>query len=105
IVAGLCGAISIIIYRAIGPTEKRISLYGAGIVGALVVCGTLMIPQFEMPTGPQWFMLSGFGLFAALATILLIHATNHAPAALVGPTQYSQMLWAVLIGYLVFGDR
>src|SRR3546814_166334 len=103
--AGLSGAISIIVYRAMGPREKSISLYGAGIIGALLICGVLMVPAFTWPTLIEWMMLAGYGLFASLATILLMYATNHAPAAMIGPTQYSQMLWAVLFGYLVFGDR
>ncbi|MBP1846157.1 drug/metabolite transporter (DMT)-like permease [Rhizobium petrolearium] len=102
--AGLSGAISIIVYRAMGPSEKNISLYGAGIIGVLVVLGILMIPDFRWPTLPEWAMLAGYGLLAALATILLMYAAYYAPAALVGPTQYSQMLWAILFGYLIFGD-
>jgi drug/metabolite transporter (DMT)-like permease len=102
--AGLSGAISIIVYRAVGSSEKGISLYGAGLIGSLVVCGMLMVPVFEWPTAAQWLMLAGYGLLGALATILLMYATMNAPAALVGPTQYSQMLWAVLFGYVVFGD-
>ena len=102
--AGLSGAISIVVYRAIGHREKGISLYGAGVLGSLLVCGVLMLPGFAWPSALQWLMLAGYGLFAALATILLMYATAHAPAAVVGPTQYSQMLWAVLFGYLVFGD-
>lgn len=102
--AGLSGAVSIVVYRAVGASEKGISLYGAGLIGSLTVCGVLMVPSFEWPTAEHWVMLAGYGLLAALATILLMYATSHAPAALVGPIQYSQMLWAVLFGYLVFGD-
>ncbi|CAD7029123.1 EamA/RhaT family transporter [Pseudorhizobium endolithicum] len=102
--AGLSGGISIVVYHAIGHREKGISLYGAGVLGSLLVCGLLMIPGFAWPSAIQWLMLAGYGLFAALATILMMYATAHAPAAVIGPTQYSQMLWAVLFGYLVFGD-
>jgi len=31
-------------------------------------------------------------------------ATQRAPAAYIGPTQYRQMLWGILLGYLTFGD-
>lgn len=104
IFGGLSGAISIVIFRAIGPREKNISLYGAGVLGVLVVCGLLMLPDFRLPSAIEWLMLAGYGLLAALATVLLMYAANHAPAAVIGPTQYSQMLWAVIFGYLVFGD-
>ncbi|WJR66628.1 DMT family transporter [Neorhizobium sp. CSC1952] len=102
---GLSGAISIICYRAIGPTEKNISMYSAGVLGVLVICGVLMVADFRIPTSEQWLYLAGFGLLAALAAILLMKAANYAPAAMIGPTQYSQMIWAVLFGYLVFGDH
>jgi drug/metabolite transporter (DMT)-like permease len=102
---GLSGAISIVVFRAMGPSEKNISLYGAGVIGTLVVCGALALPGFQAPTGLQWLYLAGYGLLAALAAILVMYAANYAPATLIGPAQYSQMLWAVLFGYLVFGDH
>ena len=41
------GAISMIIMRMIGHTERRVSLVGVVMVGALVVSGVLMIPDFH----------------------------------------------------------
>lgn len=101
---GLSGAISIVIFRAMGPKEKNISLYGAGVLGTLAVCGALAIPGFQAPTAMQWVWLAGYGLLAALASILVMYAATHIPASMIGPIQYSQMLWAVAFGYLVFGD-
>lgn len=103
--AGLGGALSIVIFRAIGPSEKNISLYGAGLLGTLLVCGVAMIPHFTWPSGEEWLLLAGYGLLAALGNVLLMYAAFYAPAAVVGPTQYSQMLWAILFGYLIFGDH
>jgi drug/metabolite transporter (DMT)-like permease len=102
---GLSGAISIVVFRAMGPSEKNISLYGAGVLGTIVVCGALAIPGFQAPNAIQWAYLAGYGLLAALAAILVMYAATYTPATLIGPTQYSQMLWAVLFGYLVFGDH
>lgn len=102
---GLSGAISIVCYRAVGPTEKNISMYSAGVIGVLVICGALMLTDLRVPNLEQWIFLAGFGLLGALAAILLMKAANYAPAAMIGPTQYSQMIWAVIFGYLVFGDH
>lgn len=104
IFGGLSGAISIIIFRAMGPREKNLSLYGAGVLGWLIICGIAMIPVFVMPTPEQWLLLAGYGLLAALANVLMMMAAAHAPAAYVAPTQYSQMLWALVIGYVFFGE-
>lgn len=103
--AGLGGALSIVIYRAIGPAEKNISLYGAGLLGGLVICGLLMLGDLRWPAGEEWLLLAGYGLLGALGNVLLMYSAFYAPAAVVGPIQYSQMLWGILFGYLIFGDR
>ncbi|CUX20736.1 DMT family transporter [Rhizobium oryzihabitans] len=105
ILGGLSGALSIVIFRAMGPSEKNVSLYGAGVLGCLVISGLAMIPTFVPPSGEQWLLLAGYGLFAAVGNVLVMYAARYAPAAMIGPTQYSQMLWAILFGYLIFGDH
>lgn len=104
LICGLAGAISMIALRLTGSQEKRITLYGAGVIGPLVLTGVLMVWDFRWPGLHQWLLLMGYGLLAALAAILLMFATQNAPANHVAPTQYSQMLWAVFFGYVLFND-
>lgn len=105
IICGLAGAISMIALRLAGPHEKRVTLYGAGMVGSMLITGVLMVTDFRWPDLHQWMLLLGYGLLAALAAVLLMLATQRAPANHVAPTQYSQMLWAVLLGYVLFNDE
>ncbi len=105
IICGLAGAVSMIALRLAGPHEKRVSLFGAGIIGSMLVSGVLMLADFRWPQPGQWALLLGYGLLSALGSVLLMLATRLAPANHVAPTQYSQMLWAVLLGYLVFHDQ
>ncbi|MFC5743527.1 DMT family transporter [Dyella tabacisoli] len=104
-VCGLSGAGSVVALRMAGAHEKRISLYGAGVIGPLVTGGVLMLPAFIWPNLHQWWLLAGYGLLAGLAGVLLMLATQIAPANRVAPTQYSQMLWAISFGYWLFGDH
>ncbi|MEO7065650.1 MAG: DMT family transporter [Rhodanobacter sp.] len=104
-VCGLAGAVSMIALRLAGPHEKRITLYSAGVIGPMVVTGTLMLTHFRWPDADQYGLLLGYGLLAAVGAVLLMLATQKAPANHVAPTQYSQMLWAVLLGYAVFHDQ
>ncbi|GAB2551129.1 DMT family transporter [Rhodanobacter koreensis] len=105
IVCGLVAAVSVVALRMAGPHEKRISLYGAGMIGPMIVGGLLMLPSFVWPNLHQWWLLAGYGLLAALAGVLLMYATLIAPANRIAPTQYSQMLWAIGFGYWLFGDH
>lgn len=104
IACGMSAAVSVVALRVAGPHEKRISLYGAGIIGPLLVGGVLMLPSFVWPTPHDWLLVAGYGLLAGLAGVLLMFATLLAPANRVAPTQYSQMLWAIVFGYWLFGD-
>lgn len=104
LVCGLSAAVSVVALRVAGPHEKRISLYGAGIIGPMLLGGVLMLPHFVWPTPHDWILVAGYGLLAGLAGVLLMFATLLAPANRVAPTQYSQMLWAIGFGYWLFGD-
>lgn len=104
VVGGLSGAVTVVMMRAHGKSESRLSLYGAGLIGPVAGCGLLMLPDFVWPTPMQWVWLLGYGLLMAAGNILVMLASQRIPASLVAPAQYSQMLWAIAFGYLVFGD-
>ena len=104
-ICALAGAISMIALRVAGPHEKRLTLYSAGVIGPMLLTGMLMLADFRWPSPAQVGLLLGYGLLAALAAVLLMLATQKAPANHVAPTQYSQMLWAVLLGYVLFHDQ
>jgi S-adenosylmethionine uptake transporter len=103
--SGLAGAVTIIVLRKLGPTETRISLYGAGLLGPLVASFVLMLPHFVVPEGREWALILAYGLLGGIGNVFLMLASGLAPASLVAPPQYSQMLWAIALGYLVFHDH
>lgn len=100
----LCAATTTIVLRALGPTEKRITLMGTTMLTALAVNGALMLFQFRTPTPGDIGWLAVAGLLAGVAHIIFMAATRAAPANRVAPTQYTQMIWAVVLGALFFGE-
>jgi len=56
------------------------------------------------PTLPDWPLFVAVGLLGGTAHFLLIMAFSMAPAATLQPFGYTQLLLAVILGYLVFGD-
>lgn len=103
ILGAFSSAVTIVLLRALGPSEKRISLYGAGLTGPVIASLLLSAPHLVMPTPIEWLWVAGYGLLAAVATVLLMLASERAPASLVAPPQYSQMLWAIGFDALLFG--
>ena len=103
ILGALAAAVTIVILRGLGPTETRISLYGAGVIGPIAASLVIASPHLVLPTAHQAAFVLGYGLLAALGTVLLLLASEHAPASQVAPPQYSQMLWAVALDAILFG--
>ena len=94
---------TVVMLRALGARERPVSLFGAGLAGPIVVSGAVTLATGAvLPTGREWLLLSGYGLLAAVATVLFQISSRSAPATLIAPTQYSQMLWAIAFGAFVF---
>jgi S-adenosylmethionine uptake transporter len=102
--AALCAAGGVISGRMIGQTEKRFTLIGTVFLGTTAIAGVLMIPGFTWPTADQWILLLAFAATAFVAQALFIVATMYAPADRLGAAQYSQILWALVIGALFFDE-
>ncbi len=45
------------------------------------------------------------GVFSAAGNIGMLRATRFAPANQLAPTHYSQIIWAVLIGVVIFDEH
>ncbi|NGM46469.1 DMT family transporter [Rhodobacter sp. SGA-6-6] len=64
------------------------------------------IPDLDsvMPQGWQWLWLFGVGFWAAVSHMCMTQALAWAPAATLAPLHYFEIVVAVLLGFLIFGD-
>lgn len=98
-------AIYIITTRILARTDTtETTLFYSNIVG--VIATTALLPFF-WTTPPGWpvaLMMVAIGAFGALGHFLLIAAHRLAPAAILAPFIYTQIVWMIALGYVVFGD-
>jgi S-adenosylmethionine uptake transporter len=94
----------LLLLRVLGPTESRATLLTVTIALAVAVNGALMLFDFHWPAPIEFAWLALAGFFAGIAQILLMAATRLAPANRIAPAQYSQIIWAVLLGALFFSE-
>ena len=79
------------------------SLAYTTIVGTVVA--TIALPfDWTTPDLSGWVLLALTGLMGGVAHFFIIRSYERTPAPTVAPFIYSELLWAVVIGYLVFGD-
>ena len=64
------------------------------------------IPSLDpiWPEGWNWLWLFGVGFWAAVSHMAMTYALKYAPSATLAPLHYSEIVVAVALGYLVFGD-
>lgn len=98
-----CGALTIILLRTLSGSERRSTLMGIIIAYALAINFIGMAPDFRMPKPDLLLVMAGAGILTGLAHIALVQATS-APANHIAPVQYSQIVWAIVLGALFFAE-
>lgn len=56
------------------------------------------------PQGVAWLWLFGVGFWAAVSHICMTYALKFAPSSTLAPLHYSEIVAAVILGYVVFHD-
>ena len=59
---------------------------------------------FVWPTSQQLIWVAYMGLAATIGHIFIVWAAGNAPASVLAPFQYLEIVTATLLGYLVFND-
>jgi len=103
----LCGSLSfallMLITRSLRATPDI-------VLASSQFAGTFLLGALMSPFGWVTPSLGSLGLFAAAGCISVAallcanRSLKLAPASVVVPYQYSMIVWAVLFGYVVFGD-
>ncbi len=73
-------------------------------LGPLVVGAATAGVGWVTPTLPDFLLLGLLGIVAMLAHLCVARSLKLADAATVAPLQYTLLLWAIVFGWLVFGD-
>ena len=84
----------------------------AGVFGALVMAGTIAafsgrgVAAFTLvvPDARAWALMLGVGAAATLSHLCLVAAFARAPAPVLAPLQYLEIVSAAAFGLLLFGD-
>jgi drug/metabolite transporter (DMT)-like permease len=91
--------------RILGPRENRecVAFYSRLIILIGSFAAGLMLGFRDMPFDAVILSLASGG-FGSFGWLLMAHAYKLAPAALVAPFQYSEIITGALIGYLIWHD-
>lgn len=104
-----CGVL-IAVMLTITKSMQGESLFSMGfwpILTNVVVCSVLILNSEAgmQPVATGDLLLFALnGLLLTIGILTISNAFRIAPAAVVSPFLYTEMIWAILFGYLIFGD-
>jgi drug/metabolite transporter (DMT)-like permease len=93
-----------VLSRLLASTETAITLlFYTALVGTIVF--GLALPWFwenKTPSTTEIILFLCMGAFGGLGHYLFTLAYRHAPASVLAPMTYLQLLWAGLLGWIIF---
>jgi drug/metabolite transporter (DMT)-like permease len=73
-------------------------------VGAVVVLTTAALTNWKMPGYEETLAIAGLGALGFTAHLTMLLSLNAADASLVAPFNYVRVLWAILLGFVLFNE-
>lgn len=103
----------LVVTRAVANIDHPMTMQFFSGIGATIALTLALIPGTissndlwgaQQLNTLEWAYLTGIGLIAAFGHLLVVIAVNRAPASVLAPFGYVEILAATLLGLLIFGD-
>ena len=106
LVSALCYALYVISTRVLSrhDSDETTNFY-SNMVGAVAVSVALPFVWTPQSDPKVIALMCAMGLFSGFGHYLLIRAHRLAPAAVLAPFIYTEIVWMIALGFLVFGDK
>lgn len=103
--SGALAALAVVNIRRMAETEPttRIVFYFSTI--SVMVSAIPLLWSWQTPEPTLWGLLAVAGIFATSGQLLLTRSYALAPAAFVGPFTYSAVVFAALLGWMLWGEK
>jgi S-adenosylmethionine uptake transporter len=102
--AATLGAANSVLVRKYGNAERTVVLMLYPMMANLIVAG-MALPFVYIPMPVTHLgLLAAMAVLGLVAGMLAIAAYRRAPAIIVAPMQYSQIVWATIFGSLIFNE-
>lgn len=100
-----CYSVILLMTRQLSQSDSaETTMFYSSLFGTVVLL-PFVIPGWKTPTEwLEWAVIAGIGLGGAAGHWMLIQAQRAAPAPVLAPFLYSQIVWMSLSGYIFYGE-
>lgn len=97
-------ALAVIAMRQLGATEPALRTTVYFTIVSAILSAAACLYQWVNPTPLQWALLIGIGLLGGAAQYCLVAAYTKAPATIIAPFDYTQLIWATALGFIIWHE-
>lgn len=106
LIAVICYSLYLVMTRMLAATESTSAMWMMPPLVGTVVLAPFVVVTWVTPETPWHLIFAAIpGVFGAIGHYVVILAHRRAPAPTLAPFQFTQIIWMVLFGYVLFGDQ
>jgi drug/metabolite transporter (DMT)-like permease len=102
--SALSFAVAMLLTRRLARTETNVAMLAYTTFGACLASLPFLSLVWRAPTDDHFGLFVLLGIFGGTAAYLLIVAYRHAPAAVIAPFDYTGLIWASLLGWILWRE-
>jgi drug/metabolite transporter (DMT)-like permease len=102
--AALFSAVAMTFLRSMSAGEHALTITFYFSLTFTVCAALTAIQGWPPPTPLQWLLIVLAGLFGVFGQVLMTYSYRYAEASTIAPLDYTNMVMAVVLGYLFFGE-
>jgi drug/metabolite transporter (DMT)-like permease len=102
--SALCYALGQTLLRARAQRDPLITIVLLQNLGPAVLLAPFAYAVWRMPTAADFGLFAAIGALGVSGHVLLTTAFARAEAARLAPLDYTSLIWAVMLGYVWFGE-
>lgn len=104
VIAAMLTASVTVVIRRLSATERAPTIVFWFALTSLLPLGLAMLKVGKFHDAETWAIIAAMGVAGGIAQLALTASLRLAPVALVMPMDYSGLLWAGLLGFLLFSQ-
>ena len=102
--AAVLWATGMVLLRKTALHEKSHIQMAVSNIIFILLTGTMAILHWKTPTTYELVLLFSTGAIAGVAQLALFEGMRQAPVSVLAPFEYTSLVWAFLLGFLIWGD-
>jgi len=102
--SAFCFALSMITVRKLSETESTAYIVVFYTTVASIVSGLSLFQNWKTPDGVAFMLFLVLGLVGGTGQLLMTSAFRNSVAVVIAPFTYTAIIWALLFGYLIWGE-